>query len=101
MTTKYKAGDRVEVRVDSRRAHMLNCVGSDGFYIDEIIAHYPASDPVVRWHNVYDTGAVFGGYCSRHDADENSLGDRTCVLRLEWPDGDTSKKPSSVTMEDV
>lgn len=98
---KYKAGDVVHVRLDGH-AVFLNNGGIYSFHADDIIAHIPAPEPVVRWVNVYECWV--GTECStREGADKGSRAldsKRTCILRLEWPDGDTSKKPV-VTVEDV
>jgi hypothetical protein len=93
MTNKYKAGDVVYVRLSAALARNLN-----NGYLNHlnIIAHHPAPEPVVRWVNVYG-GGLLGDVKREQDY---SYG-RTCVLRLEWPDGDMSKPPASVTVEGV
>lgn len=101
MTTKYKSGDRVEVVLNDDMSKHLNEYSSCIVYQSNIIAHHPAPAPVVWWVNVY-SGQIFErGYSSRIEADKDTDSGRTCVLRLEWVDGDTSKKPSSVTVESV
>lgn len=100
MTTKYKAGDVVHVRLSEHDAYELSH-GHLSVYPEDIIAHHPAPDPVVRWANFYPTD----GHTTREEADLNRSRsmNRTCVLRLEWPDGDTSKPllSDNVTVEGV
>lgn len=98
--TKYKSGDIVHVRLADCDAAHLNEYGSTGVSASNIIAHHPAPEPVVRWANVYSDKYSSGLYDSRAGADIGCADSRTCVLRLEWPDGDTSKKPV-VTVENI
>jgi hypothetical protein len=71
----------------------------------EIIAHIPAPEPVVRWHNVYVSHDRENFYLSRshlsRDAADTDAGlTRIGVLRVEWLDGGRGKK-SIMTMEGV
>lgn len=100
---KYKAGDRVEVVLDEKDSAWLNLFGHF-IGTGSAINHIPAPDPVVRWVNVYNGALIGSEFVHRDEADRCNRGlgiYRTCVLRLEWADGDTSKKPSSVTVEGV
>lgn len=101
MTTKYKAGDIVEVRLNGHTAMRFNDGLACGITPDEIIDFHPVPEPVVRWVNVYYDGSVSALYKHRVSADQMKEYKRTCVLRLEWDDGNMSKKPTSVTVEDV
>lgn len=100
---KYRAGDVVHVRLDRERMRTLNREKCAVVATSDIIAHIPAPKPVVQWMNInrsLDRSSWRQSFGSRKEADFISAPDRTCVLRLEWPDGDTSKKPI-VTVEDV
>lgn len=99
MEQKYKAGDVVHVRLDELKADSLNRGDFNVYWSENIIAHISAPEPVVRW--------VVYSYRSGHTSEllhnpprKEDFGDNQPAIRLEWRDGDTSKKPV-VMVEDV
>lgn len=98
--TKYKVGDIVHVRLNELTAKYFNVQQSPYVREEDIIAHIPA-EPVVRWVNVYrdESWEHHSKEAAFKNIPKRSFNYIT-TLRIEWPDGDTSKKPV-VSVEDV
>lgn len=95
---KYKAGDVVHVRLSDEEVEELNDDSARAVIEkSSIIAHIPAPEPVVRWVALSRCGGASRQLDYRPD--KKNFYDASCVLRHEWLDGDTSKKPV-VTVED-